>query len=123
MARVIAIDDERDMLEMLDHVLAKQHAVTTFFDPRMARQALGGGRDLPQVILLDVMMPGLDGYTFMSALLDDERTRSIPVVVVTAKRNMADVFRSLPNLSGYLEKPFNTDALKTLVARAAAGGA
>lgn len=123
MARVTAIDDERDVLDMVEHVLAKQHSVTTFFDPRLARQALGGGRDLPQVILLDIMMPGMDGYSFMTALLNDERTRSIPVVVVTAKKNMADVFRALPNLFGFLEKPFNNNVLQDLVARAAAKSA
>src|SRR5204862_5633482 len=63
---------------------------------------------LPDVILLDVMMPGLDGWQVAEELLEDERTRSIPVVFLTARAEARDRARA-PDLAGldYVPKPLN----------------
>ncbi|MBI3298543.1 MAG: response regulator transcription factor [Elusimicrobia bacterium] len=119
MARVMIIEDDNGLLSMLGDLLSKDHEVSAFFDPRLAKLALAQGKQLPQVILLDVMLPGLDGYSFMSELLADERTSGIPVIIMTAKANMADVFRGMPNLAGFLDKPFSAAAMAQLVAKAA----
>jgi len=62
----------------------------------------------PDVILLDVMMPGLDGWQVAEALLDDRRTSSIPIVFLTARAEVRDRARGL-DLGGidYVTKPFN----------------
>jgi DNA-binding response OmpR family regulator len=77
---------------------------------------------LPDVILLDVMMPGLDGWQVAEELLSDERTRSIPIVFLTARAEARDRARGL-DLGGidYVTKPFNPTELapqvRELVAR------
>src|SRR6266550_2225667 len=70
----------------------------------------------PDVILLDVMMPGLDGWRVAEELLDDERTRSIPIVFLTARAELRDRARGL-DLGGidYVTKPFNPIELAPLV--------
>jgi DNA-binding response OmpR family regulator len=70
----------------------------------------------PDVILLDVMMPGLDGWRVAEELLDDERTRAIPIVFLTARAELRDRARGL-DLGGidYVTKPFNPVELAPLV--------
>src|ERR671930_1274221 len=72
--------------------------------------------DEPDVILLDVMMPGLDGWQVAEALLDDRRTSSIPIIFLTARAEIRDRARGL-DLGGidYVTKPFNPLELAPLV--------
>jgi DNA-binding response OmpR family regulator len=72
--------------------------------------------DVPDVILLDVMMPGLNGWQVAEELLDDERTRGIPIVFLTARAELRDRARGL-DVGGldYVTKPFNPIDLASLV--------
>jgi DNA-binding response OmpR family regulator len=71
---------------------------------------------IPDVILLDVMMPGLDGWGVAEQLLDDERTEGIPIVFLTARAELRDRARGI-DLGGvdYVTKPFNPVELAPLV--------
>jgi two-component system, OmpR family, alkaline phosphatase synthesis response regulator PhoP len=70
----------------------------------------------PDVILLDVMMPGLDGWRVAEELLDDERTHQIPIIFLTARAEFRDRARGL-DIGGvdYVTKPFNPLELAPLV--------
>jgi two-component system, OmpR family, alkaline phosphatase synthesis response regulator PhoP len=70
----------------------------------------------PDVILLDVMMPGLDGWRVAEQLLDDERTVTIPIIFLTARAEFRDRARGL-DIGGvdYITKPFNPLELAPLV--------
>ncbi len=70
----------------------------------------------PDVVLLDVMMPGLDGWSVAEALLADERTSDIPIIFLTARAEFRDRARGL-DIGGvdYVTKPFNPLELATLV--------
>jgi DNA-binding response OmpR family regulator len=72
--------------------------------------------ELPDVILLDVMMPGLDGWQVAEELLDNEQTSGIPIVFLTARAELRDRARGL-DLGGidYVTKPFNPIELASLV--------
>jgi DNA-binding response OmpR family regulator len=72
--------------------------------------------ETPDVILLDVMMPGLDGWRVAEELLDDERTDAIPIVFLTARAELRDRARGI-DLGGvdYVTKPFNPVELAPLV--------
>jgi DNA-binding response OmpR family regulator len=71
---------------------------------------------LPDVILLDVMMPGLDGWQVAEELLDDDATSGIPIVFLTARAELRDRARGL-DVGGidYVTKPFNPIELASLV--------
>ena len=70
----------------------------------------------PDVVLLDVMMPGLDGWKVAERLLDDERTRAIPIVFLSARAEVRDRGRGLDAGGfGYVTKPFNPIELAALV--------
>jgi len=70
----------------------------------------------PDVVLLDVMMPGLDGWRVAEELLDDDRTSAIPIVFLTARAELRDRARGI-DLGGvdYVTKPFNPVELAPLV--------
>jgi DNA-binding response OmpR family regulator len=72
--------------------------------------------ELPDVILLDVMMPGLDGWRVAEELLGDERTEQIPIIFLTARAELRDRARGI-DLGGvdYVTKPFNPVDLAPLV--------
>ena len=72
----------------------------------------------PDVILLDVMMPGLDGWRVAEELLDDGLTESIPIIFLTARAELRDRARGI-DLGGvdYVTKPFNPVELAPLVRR------
>ncbi len=73
-------------------------------------------QERPDVVLLDVMMPGLDGWQVAEELLDDERTSGIPIIFLTARAEFRDRARGL-DLGGvdYVTKPFNPVELAPLV--------
>ena len=70
----------------------------------------------PDVVLLDVMMPGLDGWRVAEELLDDPETRGIPIIFLTARAELRDRARGL-DLGGldYVTKPFNPVELAPLI--------
>jgi DNA-binding response OmpR family regulator len=72
--------------------------------------------ETPDVVLLDVMMPGLDGWRVAEELLDDPRTEAIPIVFLTARAELRDRARGI-DLGGvdYVTKPFNPVELAPLV--------
>jgi two-component system alkaline phosphatase synthesis response regulator PhoP len=72
--------------------------------------------DTPDVVLLDVMMPGLDGWQVAEQLLQDERTSDIPIIFLTARAEFRDRARGL-DIGGvdYVTKPFNPLELAPLV--------
>ena len=113
--RVLVIDDEPPIrLLCRVNLEAEQMQVREAGDgPTGLEQARN---EEPDVILLDVMMPGLDGWQVAEELLSDERTRSIPIIFLTARAEARDRARGL-DLGGidYVTKPFNPTELAPLI--------
>jgi DNA-binding response OmpR family regulator len=113
--RVLVIDDEAP-IRLLCRVNLAAEGMEVIEAADGATGLERAREQLPDVILLDVMMPGLDGWSVAEDLLDDERTRSIPIVFLTARAEMRDRTRGL-DLGGldYVTKPFNPLDLAPLV--------
>jgi len=115
--RVLVIDDEAP-IRLLCRVNLEAEGI------RVSEAGDGpAGLDLaraqqPDVILLDVMMPGLDGWRVAEVLLDDPVTRDIPIVFLTARADVRDRARGI-DVGGleYITKPFNPVELASLVRR------
>jgi two-component system, OmpR family, phosphate regulon response regulator PhoB len=115
MTQVLVIDDEAPIrLLCRVNLEAEGMAVIEAADgPSGLEQAR---EHVPDVVLLDVMMPGLDGWRVAEHLLEDERTNEIPIIFLTARAEFRDRARGL-DLGGidYVTKPFNPLELAPLV--------
>ena len=111
----LVVDDDRDLLRLMELNLKKLGIDVLLSDE--GPEALRLARDEhPDVILLDIMMPGMDGYEVMQRLKAGEDTRDIPVVMLTAKTHPNDRKRSEEmGAVGYVTKPFRLEKLRNLV--------
>jgi DNA-binding response OmpR family regulator len=113
--RVLVIDDEAP-IRLLCRVNLEAEGMEVL-EAADGPSGLATARaETPDVILLDVMMPGLDGWRVAEELLDDERTQTIPIVFLTARAELRDRARGI-DLGGvdYVTKPFNPVELAPLV--------
>ncbi len=122
MARILLVDDERDVVTLVKFMLEKDgHMVVPAYDGAEALAKAGvEPRDetavTPDLVILDVMMPVMDGYTVGARLREDARTEAVPIVILTAKGAPADRRETFRGPTSYLEKPFDPRALRDLVA-------
>ena len=70
---------------------------------------------IPDVMILDIMMPGTDGYTVQTKMLENEATKNVPIIILTAKGQMKDLFGMASNVAAYIEKPFDPKILQEKV--------
>src|SRR4249919_1419770 len=115
MTTVLVIDDEAP-IRLLCRVNLEAEGMPVL-EAGDGPSGLEAARDgSPDVILLDVMMPGLDGWGVAEALLEDDRTADIPIIFLTARAEFRDRARGL-DIGGvdYITKPFNPVELAPLV--------
>lgn len=108
---IFIVDDNIRNIKVLGALLGEQDYEIAFTQD--SRKALPFAiKQQPDVILLDVMMPHLDGYDVCKQLKENENTKNIPVVFLTAKSDKEDITRGF-QVGGvdYVSKPFNTDEL------------
>ncbi|GIX06998.1 MAG: response regulator [Candidatus Poribacteria bacterium] len=110
--RILVVEDEKDVQSLLKMTLefTGQHTVLT------ADDGLEGLRlaesEMPDLILLDVMMPHMDGYEVLQQLRSNPKTREIPVIFLSARAQRREIERGLQmGAAGYLTKPFNPATL------------
>ena len=113
--RVLVIDDEAP-IRLLCRVNLEAEGMQVLEAPDGPTGLERARDDAPDVILLDVMIPGMDGWQVAEELLEDERTKRIPVVFLTARAELQDRARGL-DLGGvdYITKPFNPVELAPMV--------
>jgi len=111
--RILIVDDVHENLHALMHILRDDYAISAATGGEKALE-LARRRPQPDLILLDIKMPGMDGYSVLSALKLDPATADIPVIFVTALTEAADEARGLAlGVADYITKPVNPDLLRT----------
>ncbi|MCL6629965.1 MAG: response regulator, partial [Armatimonadetes bacterium] len=105
--KILAVDDEKHIVRLVQVNLERQgYEVITASDGKEALQKVEEER--PDLVVLDVMMPYMDGFEVLQNLRRNPSTRDIPVIMLTAKAQDADVFRGWQSgVDCYLTKPFN----------------
>jgi len=112
-ARVLVVDDNADLRAYIANLLKPTHVVVTAVDGIDALEIVRA--DPPDLVLSDVMMPGLDGFGLVRALRADEATRAIPVILLSARAGEDASLQGLDaGADDYLVKPFSA---RELVAR------
>lgn len=123
MPAIMVVDDEPDIVTLLRFALEKEgYQVYEAGNGQIALERLGlepvkAETPLPDLIVLDIMMPVMDGYQLNMRLQTEPRAKDIPILVLTAKgQKMRDLFEMAPNVAAYVQKPFDPKMLRELIA-------
>ncbi len=108
---VLIVDDEKNNIAALTHILDGDYDV---FIAKNGKDAVETANEqLPDIILLDIIMPEMDGYEALAALKSSEKTSKIPVIFVTGLSEESDVEKGLDlGASDYITKPFSPVIVK-----------
>jgi DNA-binding response OmpR family regulator len=118
---IVAIDDDDVILDIYETGLsAKGYEIKTFLDPKKAKEyILDENTTLPDVILMDIMMPGIDGISLMKDIHSNLRTTHIPIIAISGLNDAATLNDALLfGAMDYLVKPFAIDSLETKIKKA-----
>lgn len=115
--KILAVDDEKHIRLLVEVNLKRAgYTVITASDGEEALEKVKSEK--PDLVVLDVMMPRKDGFEVLRTLRADPETMNLPVIMLTAKAQDADVFRGWQSgVDSYLTKPFNPMELLTFVKR------
>lgn len=115
--RILVVDDERHIVRLVQVNLERAgYEILTAYDGVEALEKVK--TENPDMVVLDVMMPRMDGFEVLKNLQADPRYQNIPVIMLTAKAQDADIFKGWASgVSSYLTKPFNPRELLVFVER------
>jgi CheY-like chemotaxis protein len=115
--KILVVDDDEKALILMEAVLKPYgYDVVLINDGRQAIQT--ARKEKPDLILLDIMMPGFDGYTVLNIIKKEDTIKNIPVVIVSALGNDGDkLVASICGASAYITKPINSKHLIGTVTR------
>lgn len=113
--KILVVDDEPSIVSLLKSRLeASQYEVITAKDGQEAIEKTS--QEKPDLIILDIMLPKIDGYMVASMLKSDEKTRDIPIVMLTARNLAQDIKAGMESGAvSYVQKPFNSDVLLGMI--------
>jgi two-component system alkaline phosphatase synthesis response regulator PhoP/two-component system response regulator VicR len=120
--KILVCDDERSIVRLIQVNLERQGwSVVTAYDGKEGLEKIRAEK--PDICVLDVMMPYMDGFEVLKNLRREPETQNLPVVMLTAKAQDKDVFEGYHfGADVYLTKPFNPAELVTFIKRIIAGG-
>jgi DNA-binding response OmpR family regulator len=117
------VEDDADIGKLLQWVLERERfAVQLIADGRTALERIAASGDPPGLVILDVMLPHASGHEILRAIRADARWKSVPVVMLTAKSQEADVVKALDaGANEYMVKPFQPAELRARVRKLVPG--
>jgi len=115
--KILVIDDEPDLVDFVKNWLeSKGYEVITAHDgPEGLKKA---GEEKPSLVILDVKMPGMDGFEVLDQLRDNPETQYLPIVILTQRRETGSLFKAKEmGTTDYIMKPFKLEELLEMVNR------
>ena len=116
---ILVVEDDEHIADLLKFLLERQgYDVTVCLDGRAARAFIDTLSDVPCLILLDVMLPFIDGFELVRLLRATPALATVPIVMLTAKTMESDIVRALDaGANDYIVKPFQPNELMARVRR------
>lgn len=111
MKKILVVEDTEDHLQIIKLIL-EQHNYTILTESNGKTGLLSAQNQLPDLILLDVMLPELNGYEVCKILKSEEKTKNIPIIMLSVRSSQEDIDAGLnAGANEYMTKPFNLDEL------------
>lgn len=116
--KVLVIDDDATLLNLVKYMLEQGgFEVHTCAQGHLVWEEIAKVK--PDVLVLDLMLPGVDGYALQTRLSREESTKRLPIVMMTALKSLKALFRNSPQVVAFLAKPFKPEELLKVVSEAA----
>jgi len=114
--KILIVDDSPEAIEVLGNALPKDYRRQVALSGEKAIKLLNSSAELPDLILLDVMMPGMNGYEVCRYLKQDERLKEIPVIYLSALTDTKDKVKAFKQGGvDFIEKPFQLEEVRARV--------
>jgi twitching motility two-component system response regulator PilG len=115
--KILVVEDEESLLKLESILLtSKGYKVTAVTEGRAALKEFA--RERPDLVILDVMLPGIDGYEVCRKIKEDPANSAIPIIMLTARKNTKDMDRGLQaGAAAYITKPFKSANLVGTIER------
>lgn len=117
--KILVVDDDPEISSLVEYTLESLgHTVKVCDNGREVLDTLRAFK--PDMMVLDVMLPGIDGYSLASQISEDPDLNKMPIVVLSALEPSRTMFQRFSQVAAFLTKPFNTDDLMEAVKSALA---
>ena len=111
---ILVVDDQPNNLKLIANVLGQEYSLSIANSGINALKMLENG--VPDLILLDVMMPEMDGFEVCKKIKENENTKNIPIIFLTAKSDIDDIVKGFDyGAVDYITKPFNLIEMKVRI--------
>jgi|Deesub1362B_J571_1020462.scaffolds.fasta_scaffold01659_6 putative two-component system response regulator len=118
MPKVLVVDDERDMLRLVKNILSGEFEVIEAESGEKALKLVEN--EMPDIVLLDIMMPGMDGWDFLEKFRKLRGAEKVPVIIFSIRSEASEVLSGMAveGVVDYITKPFDPEDLKIRIRRA-----
>jgi DNA-binding response OmpR family regulator len=116
-SKIVVVDDSQADLKLIEEYLrSAHHTVVSFSDAMNLEEKLV--KEKPDVVVMDIVMPGRNGFQACRDLKNDERCKNIPIILCTSKGNESDKFwGQQQGANGHIVKPFKNEELLAVIKR------
>jgi DNA-binding response OmpR family regulator len=112
--RILVVDDDPEISSLVQYTLESQgHTVRVCDNGREVLDTLRSYK--PELLVLDVMLPGVDGYSLATQISEDPDLKDMPIIVLSALEPSRTMFQRFNQVATFLTKPFNTDDLSEAI--------
>ncbi|MEI7481559.1 MAG: response regulator [Elusimicrobiota bacterium] len=112
--KILIVDDDAEISSLVQCTLeSMDHQVRVCDNGREVMDTLRSYK--PDLLILDVMLPGIDGYSLTNLITEDTDTKKLPIIVLSALEPSRAMFQRFSQVAAFLTKPFNTDDLMEAV--------
>lgn len=110
---ILVVDDSITFLRLVKKTLEKEYDITISSSAFNCIEALSSLPDLPDLIIIDYMMPACDGLTLCRMIKEDDRTKDIPIIFYSGNSNVDEIIQLMPLIDGYMLKSQPVISLKS----------
>jgi DNA-binding response OmpR family regulator len=119
MAKILLVEDDRVASRLIENLLyRKGHTLRILADGRSAFDFISSGQEIPDLVLLDLMLPFIDGFALLKFIRSNSLWQKVPIIMLTSKGQEKNIVRAFElGADDYILKPFNREELAVRVRR------